>query len=196
MRRVFRTVLVALAMVTVFAAPAEAAPEGDFVVGAGVIEIPAPGFPGVTVQVDIALDAHSDASGENPTGTVLATLPLTGLTLFSGPVTCLAVTGNTAFIGIADPFTGPVIFEVVDNSATGTADTIGLIDADLSGCAPGFSPLPDPLVAGDFVVHDSLPPALATKDQCKHGGWRDFTDDEGHPFKHQGACIAFVSHRS
>ena len=190
MSRLFRTVLVAVAMVTAFAAPASAAPAEDFVVGTGVIEVPNPLYPGLTLPIDIAIDAHSDPSGGNPTGSVLATLEAYGLTLFSGPVTCLVVTGNTAVIGITDAATGPVIFEVVDNSATGTADTIGLIDADIFGCDPGFSPLPDPLVSGDFVVHDSL--GLTSKDQCKLGGWSDFTNDEGQPFASQGECIAFV----
>ena len=183
-------VLVAVAMVTGFAAPANAAPAEDFVVGAGVIEIPHPLVPGARLQIDISVDAHSGASGEDPTGTVLVTLPVAGLTLYSGPVTCLVVTANTAFVGIEDPVTGPVIFEVVDNGATGAPDTIGLIDADVPGCAPGFHPVPDPLVAGDLEVHDSLP--LTSKDQCKHGGWVNLTDDVGQPFASQGQCIAFV----
>jgi hypothetical protein len=45
------------------------------------------------------------------------------------------------------------------------------------------------------------PPTLAvipivriptSKDDCKHGGWRSFTDDEGTPFRNQGECIRFV----
>jgi hypothetical protein len=35
---------------------------------------------------------------------------------------------------------------------------------------------------------------LTTKNQCKHGGWHDFTNNEGHPFENQGECIAFVQH--
>lgn len=27
---------------------------------------------------------------------------------------------------------------------------------------------------------------------CKHGGWRNLTDDEGNPFENQGACIRYV----
>jgi hypothetical protein len=46
-----------------------------------------------------------------------------------------------------------------------------------------------------------VPPTLAvipvvriptSKDDCKHGGWRSFTDDEGTPFRNQGECIRFV----
>ncbi|MET0902322.1 MAG: hypothetical protein ABWZ52_03700 [Acidimicrobiales bacterium] len=190
MSRLIRAVIAVLAMGTVFAGPANAAPDEDFVAGTGTIAIPDPINPSRSLLIDVSIDARSGASGENPTGTVVAKVRDFDLVPYSGPVTCLAVNGNTAFVGIADPATGPVIFEVVDNSATATVDTIGVIDADIPGCAPGFSPVPDPLVAGDFVVHDSL--ALTSKDQCKLGGWRDFTDDEGQEFASQGECIAFV----
>jgi len=36
------------------------------------------------------------------------------------------------------------------------------------------------------------PPTPATKADCKNGGWRDFADDQGRPFKNQGECIVFV----
>ena len=193
MRRLFCTVLVAVAMVTAFAAPADADPAEDSVVGTGVISV---NFAGVVdILLRVTIDAHSDSSGGNPTGSVLVAFDAGGLTVFSGPVTCLAVEGNTAYVGIADEVTpGPIIFEVVDNSATGSADTIGVIDEDILGCDPGFSPVANPLVSGDFVVHASV--ALTSKDQCKLGGWSDLTNDEGQPFASQGECVAFVQRRS
>jgi hypothetical protein len=109
--------------------------------------------------------------------------------IFTGPVTCLVVTGNTAVIGFEDAREGHVISEVVDNSATGSADTIGLV-LGATGCSPGSGIEAFPLVSGDIVVHDALP--LASKNQCKDGGWGDFTDDQGRPFDNQGQCIAFV----
>jgi hypothetical protein len=45
----------------------------------------------------------------------------------------------------------------------------------------------------DGTIHVP-PPTPRTKDDCKEGGWRDFTDDEGRPFDNQGQCIAFVQH--
>lgn len=40
----------------------------------------------------------------------------------------------------------------------------------------------------------TLPPRTPeTRDDCRHGGWRDHVDDGGRPFRNQGACIAFVS---
>jgi hypothetical protein len=108
--------------------------------------------------------------------------------IFTGPVTCLVVTGNTAIIGFEDAREGHVTSEVVDNGAIGSADTIGLV-LGATGCSPG-SIEALPFVSGDIVVHDALP--LTSKDQCKDGGWRDFTDDQGRPFDNQGQCIAFV----
>jgi hypothetical protein len=34
-----------------------------------------------------------------------------------------------------------------------------------------------------------------TKDDCKHGGWVNFVDDHGRPFRNQGQCVSFVSAR-
>ena len=145
-----------------------------------------PGFPPSVVAVSI--DAHSDASGTNPSGTVDVFFPGFG-SVFKGPVTCLLVTGNRAIIGFEDALNGHVTAEVVDNSATSSPDTFALV-LGATGCSPVSSPFP--LVSGDFVVHDAVP--LTSKDQCKDGGWRDFTDDQGQPFENQGECIAFVLH--
>ena len=185
MSRFLRSVLVAVAVMTVILAPASAAPDEDFVVGTGEIVVAPPGFPPVVLSVFI--DAHSDASGGNPSGTVDVFFP-TG-SIFNGPVTCLVVTGNRAIIGFEDASDGHVTAGVVDNSATGGPDTFAVILGQ-TGCSP--VPEPFPLVSGDFVVHDAVP--LTSKDQCKDGGWRDFTDDEGQPFDNQGECIAFVQH--
>jgi hypothetical protein len=112
--------------------------------------------------------------------------------LINATVTCLEVTGNTAIIGFDDHATalGKNRIQVVDNSATGSPDTFAGFDG-VTDCSEA-SFVPFPLVHGDLVVHDALP--LTSKDQCMDGGWRDFTDDEGHPFKNQGQCVAFVEH--
>jgi hypothetical protein len=140
--------------------------------------------------IGVSIDAHSDASGGNPTGTVDVFLP-GDASIFNGPVTCLVVTGNVAIIGFEDAREGHLISKVVDNSATGSSDTFGLVPA-APGCSPGSGIEAFPLLSGDLVVHDALP--LTSKDQCKDGGWRDFTDDEGRPFGNQGECVAFVQH--
>ena len=33
----------------------------------------------------------------------------------------------------------------------------------------------------------------STKGDCRKGGWRTFTDDEGTPFRNQGDCVSFVA---
>jgi hypothetical protein len=32
----------------------------------------------------------------------------------------------------------------------------------------------------------------ASKSDCLSGGWRTFVDGQGHPFRNQGACVAWV----
>jgi hypothetical protein len=178
-----------VAGLALIAAPASAAPNEDLVVGSGEIEVLFPGFPPVVLGVSV--DAHSDASGGNPSGTFTIFFAPDGAVLFGGPVSCLLVTGNTAIIGFEDAREGHLISEVVDNTAAGSPDTIGLVPS-ATGCPLGSSPSALPLVSGDLVVHDALP--LTSKNQCKGAGWRDFTDDEGKPFENQGECIAFVVH--
>jgi hypothetical protein len=185
MSRFLCSVMVVVAGMAVIAAPASAAPDEDFVTGMGEIVVVGPFGP---VVLGVFIDAHSDASGGNPSGTVDVFLPGDG-SFFNGPLTCLVVTGNTAIIGFEDASDGHVTAEVVDNSATGGPDTFAVI-VGATGCSPVSSPFP--LVSGDLVVHDAVP--LTSKDQCKDGGWRDFTDDEGNPFENQGECIAFVQH--
>ena len=195
MSRFVCSVMVAVAVMTVTAAPVGAAPDEDFVVGSGRFAIPvlpSPTFPDGFIRLDGFIDAHSDASGANPSGAFTLRSPDFGLLLFSGPVTCLEVTGNTAVIGFDDQQAGHYAIQVVDNTTTGTADTFAG-PVSVAGCSfvsgvPVLSP-----IGGDFaVVHDALP--LTSKDQCKDGGWRDFTDGEGNPFDNQGECIAFVLH--
>jgi hypothetical protein len=186
MSRFLCSVMVVVAGLAVTAAPASAASDEDFVVGTGEIVVVPPGLPPAVVGVSI--DAHSDASGANPSGTVDVFLP-GDASIFNGPVTCLVVTGNSAIIGFEDASDGHVTAEVVDNNATDSPDTFAVV-LGATGCSPVASPFP--LVSGDFVVHDAVP--LTSRDQCKDGGWRDFTDDEGQPFENQGECIAFVLH--
>jgi hypothetical protein len=134
------------------------------------------------------IDATSGPSGENPTGEVRFDA---GGFLFSGPVTCLAVSGNTATINVQDQVFGfgVLTVQVLD----GQPDTF---DAAPEGRAPtDCSPLPptgfggplSPLSAGDIVVVDA-PPLPTSKAQCKNGGWRNFRI-----FENQGDCVTFVA---
>ena len=107
-------------------------------------------------------------------------------------MTCLAVDGTQAVIGFTDT-TGPlgrdVTVVVVDRGPFGpppqrdqfTFDPFGPAD-----CAPRDL-APFALDSGDFVVRDA-----PSKEQCRNGGWRNYTDATGQPFKNQGECIAFA----
>jgi hypothetical protein len=67
--------------------------------------------------------------------------------------------------------------------------TLALVDGgagDGDGVANGV--IVDPGAPGDLP-----PPVPKSKDDCKNGGWKNFVDDQGRPFKNQGDCVSFVS---
>jgi hypothetical protein len=49
----------------------------------------------------------------------------------------------------------------------------------------------DNISVNNAVVGDPTSPT--TKDQCKNGGYQNYTDDNGNPFRNQGQCVAFVN---
>jgi hypothetical protein len=178
--------MVAMTLLTPGVAVAQASGE-DFVVGSGATG-------GAIPIADIVIDAHSDPSGGNPVGTVSFTGGgPTGIHI-DGPVTCLVVTGNQAVITFDTSNFGFGRIEVVDNGSGGaTLDTFFVDAFQTPNCSPThFLTSGGPFVAGDITVHDALP--LTSADQCRHGGWRDYADDQGVPFKNQGNCLSFARH--
>jgi hypothetical protein len=142
-------------------------------------------------QFDI--QAQSGPSGESPTGQVTAN----GAVFFSGPVTCLAVSGNVATMNIQTPQFGVITMTVTDNATSGVADVIDAIPTGRvpTDCSPFSGGVVGNVLTGDIVVVDASPFPIS-KDQCKQGGWRTLTDDAGQPFKNQGQCVSFVVHAS
>jgi hypothetical protein len=99
-------------------------------------------------------------------------------------VTCLAVDGNNAVIGFVDERAGPLGTLVNDSGGPGSDGFAAFPGPTDCLTAPGISLSP---IFGDFAVYDA-----PSKDQCKHGGWRNYTDAGGQPFSDQGDCIAFA----
>jgi hypothetical protein len=172
--------------VALLASPAFAQPSmaQDLVLGTGSTGLPFPVF------FNIVIDARSDPSGGNPSGSVsfdVADNPFQSPVSVGGPVTCLGVSGNRAVIGFNDVTfgLGPITVEVIDSP-----DTFGAL-ASPTDCLGDPDINPDPLVSGNIFVHDAQP-TPSTKDDCKNGGWRNFADDQGEPFGNQGLCERFV----
>lgn len=169
-----------IAVLVALPSPAQAASAGDSVVLTGA-PADAPAF--FTL---FTLEARSGPSGENPTGQVRFDA-FGGSLHLNGPVTCLAVTGNTAIIGFHDePANATVTLRVVDD-APDTFDVVSIerSPTDCSPAAPsGFESF---LQTGDITVVDA-PPVPTSKDQCKNGGWRTFG-----AFRNQGDCVSFVA---
>jgi hypothetical protein len=177
---VFVTV-VALGVPAQGVAPAPVPPR-DFVVGggeAGIFE-------------EISIDASSDSLGGDPSGEVsfVVEVSLGGPVVrlrFEGPVMCLAVEGNRAVIRFLS-FLGPIKVVVVDNGPNGSpADEFGAIPFAATDCSDDAGVGVSPLSLGDIVVRDA-----PTQAQCQDGGWRNYTDTTGQPFRNQGQCIAFA----
>jgi hypothetical protein len=147
------------------------------------------------------LDARSGPAGENPTGTFTAHFGGGLGPTYTGSVTCLAVNGNRAVIGVegtrnffgsTEPFSGTIV--VTDGGSTVTQppwpDTFSFAEF-LPPVPTNCSLTPPPatffFAASDITVTD-VQPLPTSKEQCKNGGWRDFGD----MFKNQGQCVAFV----
>jgi hypothetical protein len=188
MRRVLAWALGVSVVLVVSPGFAQSSVAQDSVVGSGSA--------GAGLFLNIAIDARSDPLGGNPSGNVSFTLvlpvPPPGGVPIGGPVTCLGVSGNRAVIGFVDTTTGfpAITVEVVDNGPTGSPpDTFGAAPFP-TDCLSDPDIDPFPLDSGDIVVHDATTPS--TKEDCKNGGWRNLTDDQGEPFGNQGLCEAFV----
>jgi hypothetical protein len=141
--------------------------------------------------------ATGDASALSPQGgpaTGFATVSHATLGTFSGPVYCLSmsVDARSANIGV-ETAAGPMDLFVFDSK--GFVDPItGVAQLDNFAAGPAL-PFPCATIgdesyrldSGDIVVSAGFP-GPTSKDECKHGGWRDFG-----VFKNQGDCVSFVA---
>ena len=150
--------------------------------------------------IDIHVDAFSGPSGEDVGGQVsFGFNPIFGVEPVTGPVTCLEVTGNTAVMTVAGPFSslpGFLAFTVklVDNGGSGLdrfqyfpipPENSQYLDCRASPIPTDFG---GPLI-GRAEVFDSPPPPTS-KRQCRHGGFAQFG------FRSKRRCIKFVKHGS
>jgi hypothetical protein len=93
--------------------------------------------------------------------------------------------------GTVDLTTTPFAVVIHFTVTSGTGALAGATgEIVLSGTSRG------PGAVGDvFTMAGTLttpPPVPIDKHQCKDGGWRNFADDQGQPFRNQGQCVSFV----
>lgn len=50
-----------------------------------------------------------------------------------------------------------------------------------------------PFTAGGAFIRVDPVPTPVSKDDCKKGGWQEFTDADGQPFRNQGQCVSYVA---
>ena len=182
-RKLLRLAALVLALGAAPAASAAPAPAGDSVTG-------------VATNGDgrdftrFTFDAHSGASGENPTGTVVFD------TLFGSfgalPVSCLTVSLKRASMVIdAPPNAGIAGFYLtVEDNGPGPQEGL---DWSILNSLPPDCPIPSGAISqsetGDIVVTDS-PPAPTTYAQCRQAGWVKYG------FAGHADCNAYVHERA
>jgi hypothetical protein len=199
MKTVGRLIIVFGIAMAVHGTAAAQTPVGDSVTGSLLLD--PPGTSSDFIQRYI-FDARSGPTGEDPSGTVTRHY---GQIVDPGTVTCLAVNGNRATIGVSftdAPFMiayGSVIF--VDDLGGEGEDTIVTQTFFPPSTGPTVCPTelpagitrplgptyPDPLFDGNVVIVEA-PSLPISKDQCKNAGWRAFG-----VFKNQGDCVSFVA---
>jgi hypothetical protein len=169
-------------------------------------------------ELQLTVDVESGSAGENPAGSVTwSQLGLTpgGSPSLTAEATCLSVSGDVAIIGVTGTLVNPALefgtpiaglIRVVDGGGPNSA--ADRFQFAFQTGTPGGPPLPGPSSCstfpgtfptdsaafpafvnevGDVVVTDTQP-FPTTKDECKHGGWRDFPD-----ITNQGECVSFVA---
>ena len=143
----------------------------------------------IRVIADFTFDVQSLPSGADPTGTVAMRLTL--LDLGALEVDCLSVSGNRASMVVRIPplpaAPAGVLISVEDNDGAGE----DRLDWNFVSALPAECPAPTAVFGtirlGDITVRDA-PNVPASKQQCKHGDWRNFPD-----FKNEGQCVSFVA---
>ena len=165
--------------------------------------------PSEAAFVELTANAHSGPVGQNPAGTMTWSERVLGdFVINEAQVTCLAVTGRVAIVGVAGtrtltrvdvsvPIAGLV--RVTDGGGSGSGQDV--FEFDIRQAPLPGPPLPGPTECsafpaaaptlrndgGDLVVTDTQP-LPASKNQCKNGGWRTYG-----VFKNQGDCVSFLA---
>jgi hypothetical protein len=170
--------LVAVMVLGALAAPAVSQGQGpveDSVTGSGTAG-----------PYSFVFDAHSGPSGAHPTGTAGFSLTEVPSVFARGPVSCLAVQGDHAVIGIAnDP--GSVgqgaLIEVFGSNTV----AFSIASAPPTDCSTGVGNDPVAVTSGAIAITDARALPMA-KAQCKNRGWQTYG-----AFKNQGECVSFVA---
>lgn len=101
---------------------------------------------------------------------------------------------GTSAGGAVDPFTFTYFTTLTVTGGTGKyagASGTLLLEGSLGSPTgpPGVSAPTSGAVTGTIDVPSAVP---TTKAQCKGGGWRGLTDEDGRSFRNQGQCVRFV----
>jgi hypothetical protein len=121
------------------------------------------------------LDGTADGSGDLLTLHIPAVVPAG--TLYDTPDVSFDV-----IAGSADSF---ITVSLIRNESTAVVIAGGSNVPVRTFCTPRANTLLAILVV--------LPPRPEVRDDCKNGGWQNYVDGTGEPFRNQGLCIRFVN---
>ncbi len=128
-----------------------------------------------TVGSPIA-DQATVSGGNSPTGTVT-------FNLYSNSTTQNA---STLLFTDTEPLSGgSATSKGYTTTAAGTDYWVATYNGDTYNAAISSSPSGEPVTIN--------PRKPTSKDQCKNGGWQNYTDGNGTPFKNQGDCVSYVA---
>ena len=152
----------------------------------------------------VSLNTQSASSCDTSFGFAQGTYNLQVLRpVGGGQYTVLGETGNKL-----DPCDGqlhsyPVNIPVQAGDVLGVyvaSDWVGILSGSVS---ENYDFVAEPAVGdtvalpffGSLATDESatLVQVPQTKDDCKNGGWKNFTDDKGNAFKNQGDCVSYVA---
>jgi hypothetical protein len=89
---------------------------------------------------------------------------------------------------------GGTFYDTYDNAlaAYGSLPVTGIQLVEDAGWA--FPDGEQTALVDNTQINDTVYTYELTKEDCKNGGWQTLTDQNGHSFKNQGQCVAYMNH--
>jgi len=148
--------------------------------------------PGTTTLSNVAASAIPPSAPPLPAGTTapigLVNFVVQGVTVGGGVDVTLHLPPGTSPNSYLKLHAGAWVDFTPNVTISGDTVTLHLVDGG-AGDADGV-PNGEIVDPGAPTVRVLTP---SSKDDCKKGGWKSFTDDGGRPFANQGDCVSFMA---
>ena len=91
---------------------------------------------------------------------------------------------------------GPATYTIAQIQSMCPSAYVFQFGVNIGSNNPGYVVRTDGFNFNGTIYDFQLTNSPASKEDCKDGGFANFTDAEGHPFKNQGQCVASAAHGS